>query len=189
MCLLRHVLAALICCGILFAQTPDRATQIQKARELADRGTAQGLDQALTAYTRIVEDARAAADREGEAEALYLSGVAELRRGHFPEAVIFYQQSISLYRALSDRPMLAVALNDFGLTLSRRGDQTAALAALTEAMGYRPGTQIPGKERPRSTTWGWSITNWAIPRGPERTLKRCWRFAESWVTADPKAPR
>lgn len=149
MCLRRHVLAALICCGFLLAQTPDRTAQLAKARELADRGTARGLEQALAEYTRIVEDARAAADRAIEGEALYLSGVVELRRGRFPEAVAFYQQSISLYRALANRQALAVALNDLGLAFSRRGDQTAALAALTEAIGMQTGGPDP---RERATT-------------------------------------
>src|SRR5579863_1144311 len=106
----RWALTGLVCAMALMGQRPDRAAQIEKLRALADQRTAQGLQQALAGYTTIVADARAAADRPSEADALYLSGVATLRLGRFPEAVGFYDKSVTLYRELGDRPHLATAL-------------------------------------------------------------------------------
>jgi tetratricopeptide (TPR) repeat protein len=120
----RRGLAGLMIALSLRGQATDRAAQIRSARELADRGSAQGLEQALTQYARLLTEARADSDRQSEAEVVYLSGVAELRLGRFPEAVTFYQRSVALYRELGNQPRLATALNDLGLALSRRSDQS-----------------------------------------------------------------
>jgi tetratricopeptide (TPR) repeat protein len=141
----RSAIAGLVCALTLAGQTPDRAAEVRAAREMADRGNAQSLQQALSESIRITTEAVAAGDTAAEADAVYLTGVVQLRLGRFPEAVTSYQRSVALYRQLGNRRWLATALNDLGLALSRRDDQTAALAALTEALEIQNDGDQPGE--------------------------------------------
>lgn len=100
----------------------------------ADLERAVALGQAaLPAWVRLQ-------DRQGEAAANYLIGLADLLANRHTEAARFLARAETLWRELGDRHGLSRALNQLGRARRYLGDTQGALAAFEEAVALKQAT-------------------------------------------------
>lgn len=91
-------------------------------------------DEAERIGEEVRQAARAAGDRQLEADALMQRGRITLERGDYPGATAFFEGALPLLEALGDGTGKAVALNRLGIVAYRRGEAARATELLTAGL-------------------------------------------------------
>jgi tetratricopeptide (TPR) repeat protein len=94
-------------------------------------------EEALAAYSTVLETSRKVEHKLNEAEALNNIGAVHHERGEFDEALRHYEASLALKREVGDRRSIARSLNNVGLLREARGEFDEALAAYDESLALK----------------------------------------------------
>ncbi|WP_341525149.1 CHAT domain-containing tetratricopeptide repeat protein [Nostoc sp. UHCC 0302] len=133
--------------GLQIAQQPETTQQnatraaaervIQEGMQLAERGTAESLRQAIGKYQEALKLWQQIDDKDWEAITLVGIGKVYNSLGEKQEALKCYNQALPLYRAVGDRKGEAATLNNIGNVYSDLGENQEALKYYNQALPIR----------------------------------------------------